>query len=252
MTRHKPRYQPGDHIGGRYQVHDIKMGGMGEVYLCLDQEEMHPYALKTFQQRYQSNALRQAFEQEVATWVALENHPNIVRCYLMDILDSQPFMKLEWIAGKQGRGTDLRGWLRYAPLDLREVLNFAIDICRGLIHAQDKEPGIVHCDLKPENILVTQNGMAKITDLGLARIIKLAKLEIYETKRERIERQSIRDGIVGTPAYMAPEQWYGEALDVRTDIYAIGCILYEMLTAKLPFQATTLDDLRCQHLGMGI
>ena len=94
MTRPKPRYQPGDRIGGRYQVHKALLGGMGEVYLCLDLEEMVPYALKTFQPRYQSSLLRRAFEQEVATWVALEKHPNIVRCFLMDILDNQPFMVL--------------------------------------------------------------------------------------------------------------------------------------------------------------
>ena len=118
--RPTPRYQPGDKIGGRYQVHQALMGGMGEVYLCLDLEEMYPYALKTFQQRYQTNAqrLRVAFEREVATWVALEKHPNIVRCFYMDTLDNQPFMVLEWIAGEPGRGTDLQGWLRRGPLGL--------------------------------------------------------------------------------------------------------------------------------------
>lgn len=84
-SRSQPRYQPGDKIGGRYQVHQALMGGMGEVYLCLDLEETLPYALKTFQQRYQTGTqrLRQAFEKEVATWVALEKHPNIVRCFYM-------------------------------------------------------------------------------------------------------------------------------------------------------------------------
>ena len=102
----QPRYQRGDRIANRYQVHQALLGGMGEVYLCLDLEENLPYALKTFQQRYLTDPqrLRQAFEQEVATWIALEKHPNIVRCFYMTTLDRQPFMVLEWIAGEEGRG----------------------------------------------------------------------------------------------------------------------------------------------------
>jgi tetratricopeptide (TPR) repeat protein len=253
----KPRYQPGHKIGGRYQVHQALMGGMGEVYLCLDLEEMYPYALKTFQQRYLTDALRlrRAFEKEVATWVALEKHPNIVRCFYMDTLDNQPFMVLEWIAGEEGRGTDLRGWLRRGPLDLQLALDFTIDICRGLIHTQEKQPGLVHRDLKPENILIAQGGLAKITDFGLAQVVQAADWETtVGAESETDDHQSLlsRDGIVGTPRYMAPEQWRAETLDIRTDIYAVGCILYEMLTGRWPFQATTLNSLRRQHLEAGI
>jgi serine/threonine protein kinase/Tfp pilus assembly protein PilF len=248
----QPRYRPGDKIGGRYQVHRALMGGMGEVYLCLDLEEMYPYALKTFQRRYLGDPkkLQAIFEQEVATWVALEKHPNIVRCYWMDILDNQPFMVLEWIAGEEGRGTDLRSWLRRGPLDLRLALDFTIDICRGLSHAQEKQPGIVHRDLKPENILVAQGRLAKITDFGLAQIVQSAELEISRVESGVAGRQSLmgQGGIVGTPPYMAPEQWRGETLDARTDIYAVGCILYEMLTGGWPIQATTLTGFRRQHL----
>ena len=235
----QPRHQPGDKIGGRYQVHQALMGGMGEIYLCLDLETVQPYALKTFQQRFLTNPkLYAAFEKEVAIWVALEKHPNIVRCFMMKILDKQPFMVLEWIAGEPGRGPDLRGWLRRSPLDLRQALDFAIDICRGLVHAQEKQPGLVHRDLKPENILIAQGGLAKVTDFGLAEIIEEAGLGLDAAAVETDGRQSIvsRKGIAGTPAYMAPEQWRGESLDERTDIYALGCILYEMLTGEWPFQ----------------
>ncbi len=166
MTRAKPRYKPGDRIGGRYQVHQVKMGGMGEVYLCLDLEEMHPFALKTFQQRYQSSALRTAFEQEVVIWVALERHPNIVRCHWMQMLDNQPFMCLDWIAGEEGKGPDLRGWLRHGPLDLRTALEITLDIVHGLTHAHAKQPGLVHRDLKPENILVAQGPKPKSPTLA--------------------------------------------------------------------------------------
>jgi tetratricopeptide (TPR) repeat protein len=253
--RSQPRYQPGDKIGGRYQVHQALMGGMGEVYLCLDLETIHPYALKTFQQRYLTNPkLRTAFENEVATWVALEKHPNIVRCFHMDILDNQPFMILEWIAGEEGKGADLRSWLRRGPLDLRTALDFTIDICRGLIHAQEKQPGLVHRDLKQENILIAQGGLAKITDFGLAQIVQAAELEVTGATDETDERQSLlgQVAIVGTPAYMAPEQWLGDELDPRTDLYAVGCILYEMLTRSRPFEAKTVDGLRRQHMDASI
>lgn len=163
----------------------------------------------------------------------------------MDILDYQPFMLLEWIAGEEGKGTDLRDWLRHGPLELPVALEFVIDLCRGLIHAQEKQPGLVHRDLKPENILMAQSGrpksgVAKITDFGLAQIVESAGLKFVEanseTKAEGQQRPVRKGGIVGTPAYMAPEQWRGETLDERTDIYALGCILYEMLTGEWPFK----------------
>jgi eukaryotic-like serine/threonine-protein kinase len=248
LIKVKPRYKQGDRIGGRYLVHQALMGGMGEVYLCLDLEQMYPYALKTFQQRHleQAFGLRRAFEQEVLAWVALEKHPNIVRCFYMDTLDNQPFMVLEWIAGEQGKGADLRGWLRHGPLELKTVLDFAIDICRGLVHAQDKQPGIVHRDLKPENILVAQGGLAKITDFGLAQIVVQANLEVEggaspEGAATTSPQLSLAagGGIAGTPPYMPPEQWLpGAVLDERADIYALGCILYEMLTGQPPFSVS--------------
>ncbi|MDM8532223.1 tetratricopeptide repeat protein [Anaerolineales bacterium HSG25] len=243
-----PRYTPGDKIAGRYHVHDVKMGGMGEVYLCLDLKEMYPYALKTFQQRYLNQSLRAAFEQEVATWVALEKHPNIVRCFWMQILDNQPFMQLEWIAGHEYKGSDLRSWLRHGPLDTRHALEVAIDICRGLIHAQEKQPGFVHRDLKPENILMMQGGQAKITDFGLAAVMQKSEAKANVAVEDEFlsnpdnrtgtvsianPKSKIGNPIVGTPPYMPPEQWRGEPLDERTDIYALGCILYELLTGEM-------------------
>lgn len=235
----QPRYQPGDRIGGRYHVHKALLGGMGEVYLCLDLEEMNPYALKTFQQRYlkDTQRLRHSFEQEVATWIALERHPNIVHCSWMEIFNNQPFMGLEWIIGEQGRGADLRSWLGRGPLKMKLVLEIASDICRGLKHAREKQPGLVHRDLKPENILIAQGGLAKITDFGLAQFVKGAGLQPYTVGSATDWHQSFvsRNSIAGTPAYMAPEQWRGEMLDERTDIYALGCVLYEMLTGTRPF-----------------
>jgi serine/threonine-protein kinase len=212
---------------------------MGEVYLCLDLESMHPYALKTMQVRYHSENYRHLFEREALAWMQLEKHPNIVRCHYMDIIDHTPYLFLDWIYGDEQRPTDLRGWLRHNLLDKKSACNFVIDICRGLIHAQEKRPGIVHCDLKPENVLI-QNSRAMITDWGLVNIVRDEPLPT--------EGESHRRGIAGTPLYMAPEQWQGSALDQRTDIYAVGCIFYELLTGKPPFVGATVDQLRVLHL----
>lgn len=248
----RPRYRAGDTIGGRYEVHDALMGGMGEVYLCLDLEQKRPIALKTFQARILGNhPVRQAFDAEVKTWIALEKHPNIVRCYSIDLLDYQPFMTLEWVVGAEGRGTDLRGWLRQGSLNPRLALDFAIDICRGLTHAAQRQPGIVHQDLKPENVLIAQDGTAKITDWGLATVARHIAIQVDEhvPSGSYVRYHTlIGNKMAGTPPYMAPEQWCGEDVDQRTDIYAVGCILYEMLMGQRPYMASTARELRHQHL----
>ena len=248
-------YKLGDKIGGRYLVHKALMGGMGEVYLCLDMQHNYPIALKTFQSKFLINeSLREAFSKEVATWVALEKHPNIVRCFYMETIDNRPFMFLEWVASDGSHGTDLRSWLSRGPLNPQLALDFVIDVCRGLIHAGRKQPGIVHRDLKPENILISQERLAKITDFGLAKILQEAHLTVPQIQTIPVGRLSFTSvgGGSGTPLYMAPEQWRAESLDARTDVYAVGCILYEVLTGHWPFNANSVADLRDLHLNAGI
>lgn len=224
-------YSPGATIAGRYRVHQALLGGMGEIYLCVDLSEQTKYALKTIKERYAANhAVRAAFSAEVAIWVALEKHPNVVRCFGMRVLDNRPFMILEWVEGNERYGTDLHRWLRLEPLDLRTALQVGIDVCCGLEHAVVKQPGFVHCDLKPRNILLTNEPVAKVSDFGLSRVSEVAGLT------------------GGEPYYRAPEQWQGEKLDARADIYALGCILYEMLSGRPPYDATELASLRRLHL----
>ena len=253
-----PRYRRGDRIGGRYQVHQALAGGMGEVYLCLDLKTVQPIALKTIHRRYlKYQEIHQRFEQEAYTWVSLEKHPHIVRCGLLDTLDNLPFLFLEWILGEDGRGTDLRSWLRHGALSPQRSIQLAIDVCRGLAYAHAKVRGLVHRDLKPENVLVAYGGIAKITDFGLAKLVQETDLltptsnpivsGASESHHNRFGLTNV-GGVVGTPAYMAPEQWRGEALDRRTDLYALGCILFEMLTGRTAFSAPTLDALRQAHL----
>jgi tetratricopeptide (TPR) repeat protein len=247
---HEPRYRKGDKIGGRYWVHKALAGGMGEVYLCLDLKENVPLALKTFQARYlTSPKAKEYFEREAATWVALENHPNVVRCFYMNTVDNTPFLVLEWVAGEEGDGTDLRDWLnRRGPLEPRRALEFTLDVCRALQHAQKKVPGFVHCDVKPENILLAQAQLAKLTDFGLAKVVRDAGLVPNEEAAPAAGARWQVSSAGGTPPYMAPEQWRGEAVDARTDVYAVGCVLYELLTGRWPYHADSTEGLKRRHL----
>ena len=162
----KARYKPGEKIGKNYLVHQTHLGGMGEVYLCLDILTNVPLALKTFQERFLSNInMQKLFEKEAEIWLDLKKHPNIVKCISMQILDNIPFLLLEWIVGDEKIGVSLRNYITYDRIDLLHKLNFAVDICRALIHANKTKQGFVHRDLKPENILITKDLVAKVTDL---------------------------------------------------------------------------------------
>jgi len=158
--------------------------------------------------------MRQLFAEEGALWVQLEKHPFIVRAFLVQNYDGHPFVITEYVRGPDGMGSDLRAWLGHARLTLALAVEMALQIAQGMQHATRKIPGMVHRDLKPANILVDERGRAMVTDFGLSRAAEAG---------------------AGTPAYMSPEQWMGGSLDQRTEIYAYGCILYEMFSGHRMF-----------------
>ncbi len=222
------RYQIGDKIGDRYEVLAIHRGTMGVVYGTFDQEEKLPRALKTLQQRYAGDStMRDLFAAEALTWVKLEKHPFIVRAYLVDRFDAQTYVITEYIRGQKNMGGDLRGWLGHPKLTLPVAVEMALQIAQGMQHAVRKVPGLIHRDLKPANILVDDRARAMVTDFGLAYAEAAG---------------------AGTPAYMAPEQWRSETLDIRTDIYAYGCILYEMFTGHRMYAARSEGEWEAAHL----
>jgi tetratricopeptide (TPR) repeat protein len=223
------RWKIGEKIGGRYEVLAIHKGAMGVVYGTFDHKLHRPRALKTIQDRHASNEkLRHAFAIEAAVWVRLEQHPFIARAYTVTRFDDLPYVVSEYVRGKEGRGPDLRSWIGDPSLSLAIAVELALQIAQGMQHAVHKVQGLVHQDLKPANILVNELGQAMVTDFGLAWA-----------------------GLAGgTPAYMAPEQWRSERCDTRTDIYAYGCILYELFTAHRLYAATTEEEWRRGHLGL--
>ncbi len=221
-------YELGDKIGGRYEVSAIHHGELGVVYGCFDHQTKLPRALKTVRARHASDKqVFSLFESEAAVWISLEKHPYIVRAYLVERFKNLPYVITEYMRGPEGMEGDLRGWLGHPRLTLPVAVTMALQIAQGMQHAVRKVPNLVHRDLKPGNILVNGDGKAMVTDFGLVHAAQSG---------------------AGTPAYMSPEQWRAEALDARSDIYAYGCILFEMFTAHRLFPALTDRDWERAHL----
>jgi tetratricopeptide (TPR) repeat protein len=239
-ARGSTAFQIGDRIGDRYQVYEVFVGGMGEVYLCLDEQSRLPCALKRPRLRPE-RALESiaSLGDEVRVWMSLGSHPNVVECLGLLQFDGHHFIQLEWVLGAAGSRPDLRSLLtRRGKLVLQTAAGYVVDIARGLCHAQSRLPGLVHRDLKPENVLLGSDNRAKITDFGLAVL-----------RDGAVQGQPAVEG-AGTYFYMAPEQWRGEPLDPRTDIYAVGCIFFELLAGHPPFaeNGILLGELRQRHL----
>jgi tetratricopeptide (TPR) repeat protein len=221
-------YKVGEKIGDRFEVSAIHHGELGVVYGCFDHKTKLPRALKTVRARHASDKqVLSLFENEAAIWVSLGKHPYIVRAYLVERFKNLPYVITEYIRGPEGMEGDLRGWLGHPRLTLPVAVAMALQVAQGMQHAVRKVPNLVHRDLKPANILVNGDGKAMVTDFGLVHAAQSG---------------------AGTPAYMSPEQWRAEALDARSDIYAYGCILFEMLTAHRLFPAVTERDWERAHL----
>ncbi len=221
-------YKVGGKIGGRYEVSAIHHGELGVVYGCFDHRTKLPRALKTVRARHaRDKQVLSLFESEASVWISLEKHPYIVRAYLVERFESFPYVITEYVRGPEGMEGDLRGWLGHPRLTLPVAVAMALQIAQGMQHAVRKVPNLVHRDLKPANILVNGEGKAMVTDFGLVHAAQSG---------------------AGTPAYMSPEQWRAEALDARSDIYAYGCILFEMFTAHRLFAVFTEREWERAHL----
>jgi len=253
-------YPPGTRIG-QYEIASLPMmGGMGVVYFALDHgNNDRPVALKTFRpELLPDRAARDRFLREGTAWVELGSHPHIVRCYKVEYIDPTAFLVLELIAKEQDMSdASLRSWLIPGhPLPLEQGLLFALQIARGMQHATEKIPGFVHRDLKPENILVgadklpgTNINRLRVTDFGLVKTIASSDISTVGNENELKPNQVQFTRGVGTPLYMAPEQWKGEPVGVFTDVYAFGCILYEMLSGQFAANGESITELQSSHFN---
>jgi eukaryotic-like serine/threonine-protein kinase len=215
---------------GQYEIRSpLGAGGMGEVYRAHDTRLDREVAIKVLPESLTADPDRlRRFEQEARAAAAL-NHPNILAVYQMATHEGVSHMVSELLDGET-----LRERLKRGPIPLRKAIDYAVQIARGLAAAHDK--GIVHRDLKPDNLFVTKDGRVKILDFGLA---KLAQPRDAYGVEATIAEETEPGMVMGTTGYMSPEQVRGKIADHRSDIFAFGTILYEMVTGKQTFRKPT-------------
>ncbi len=208
---------------GHYRIESmLGVGGMGEVYLATDDKLRRKVALKILPAEYTSNDERVKRFQLEARAISALNHPNIVTIYDVGNIDGINYIATEYVEGKTLR--ELVG----VNLKIKDVLGIIIQSCEALSAAHNAK--IIHRDIKPENIMIRPDGYVKILDFGLA---KLAEIDLNTLKNFN---QTAKGVIIGTPAYMSPEQVADDKVDHRTDLWSIGVVLYELLTNTNPFK----------------
>jgi serine/threonine protein kinase/Flp pilus assembly protein TadD len=221
---------------GHYEISEsIGSGGMGEVYLATDVVAGRKAALKLLPLRFTGDAERlKRFEREARAVVAL-NHPNILTVYEIGEDHSTHYIASELIEGET-----LRQRLTRGPMQLNEAVDVTIQVASALAAAH--QAGIVHRDIKPENIMLRPDGYVKVLDFGIAKLAEQEVPPTTPTDEALLLVQTNLGSILGTVRYMSPEQACGEHVDKSTDIWSLGVVLYEMLTAHAPFTGDTPQD----------
>ena len=217
-------------ISNRYRIiKKIASGGMADVYLSTDLKLDRLVAIKILSANYASDKIFVARFKREAQILAKLNDPNIVAVHDWGEFDSSYFICMEYIKGQSLREIiDKKG-----VVNPKIVVNYAIQICSALELAHRND--LIHRDIKPQNILITPEGVVKITDFGIAKSLNT---DITKTLN-----------IIGTAHYISPEQAQGRILDCRTDIYSLGIVMYEMLTADVPFRGESSIDISLKHIS---
>jgi Tol biopolymer transport system component len=226
----------GRQIGSHKILSLLGAGGMGEVYHAHDTKLGRDVAIKVVASVFLSNPERLARFEREARVLATLNHPHIGAIYGLEEADGVRGLVLELV-----HGATLAERLVLGPLPVQEALTLARQIAEALEAAHEK--GIIHRDLKPGNIKITPDGTVKVLDFGLAKVFAGEGSGNDVSTMRPITIEETREGVIaGTAAYMSPEQARGKAVDKRTDIWAFGCVLYEMLTGRPPFRGETISD----------
>ena len=209
-------------------VSRLGAGGMGEVYRAYDSTLARDVAIKVLPPHMSDDPeMRERFEREAQALAAL-SHPNILAIHELGCVEGVSFVVTELLEGES-----LRQRLAHGPLPWRSVVEVSTQAADALAVAHAK--GVVHRDVKPENLFLLKNGWLKMLDFGLARLTTVGEEADHRTMAVLTEARRI----LGTLGYMAPEQAVGEPAGPRADIFALGCVMYEMVTGKRPFQGTT-------------
>src|ERR1700730_6897997 len=224
----------GTRLGDCEIIAPLGEGAMGQVYRARDQSLGREVAVKVLPEELASDRDRlRRFEQEARAAAAL-NHPNILAVYRFSTTEElAPYLVTELLQGQT-----LRERLQQGEIPVRKAVEFALQTARGLAAAHAR--GIVHRDLKPENLFLTRDGVVKILDFGLAKLVGPGATG----PQSSVATVSVTESgvVLGTVGDMSPEQVRGQALDHRTDIFSLGAVFYEMLSGKRAFQGTTAAD----------
>jgi len=228
---------PGTVFAGRYEILEhIGAGGMGEVYRAIDKNLGRHVAVKILPAAFADDKERMARFEREAKLLAVLNHPNIAAIHGLEESEGRRFLVLELVEGET-----LQARLNRGPLPVDEALETCRELAEGLEAAHEK--GIIHRDLKPGNIMITPEGKVKILDFGLAKAYGGETTGVAIENSPTITAQMTEPGVIlGTAAYMSPEQSRGRAVDRRSDIWAFGCVLYECLTGTRAFYGETVSD----------
>ena len=216
----------------RYEVQQkIGVGGMADVYRGKDTLLGRPVAIKILHQNFGSDQDFVARFKREAQAAGKLNHPNVVSMYDVGFDQGFHYIVMEYVSG-----CTLKEYIHHhgAQVTVQEAVKITVAIAEGLEHAHMM--GIVHCDVKPHNILITDSGRVKVTDFGIARAINSATTMMYT------------NSVMGSAHYISPEQASGKSINVSTDIYSLGVVLYELLTGEVPFRGETPVSVALQHV----
>lgn len=216
----------------RYEVQQkIGVGGMADVYLGKDTLLGRPVAIKILHQNFGSDQDFVARFKREAQAAGKLNHPNVVSMYDVGFDQGFHYIIMEYVSG-----CTLKEYIQHHgnQVSVQEAVKIVVAIAEGLEHAHMM--GIVHCDIKPHNILITDSGRIKVTDFGIARAINTAATMMYT------------NSVMGSAHYISPEQASGKSINVSTDIYSLGVVLYELLTGEVPFRGETPVSVALQHV----
>jgi len=228
---------PGRRLGPYEILSAIGAGGMGEVYQAHDTKLGRDVAIKVLPEAFAHDPERLSRFQREAKILASLNHPNIAMIYGLDQSEGTQFLVMELVPGET-----LGDRLKAGPVPVDEALKIAVQIAEALEAAHEKN--IIHRDLKPANVKVTPEGKAKVLDFGLAKAFEGDAANEDMNNSPTLSRAATMQGVIlGTAAYMSPEQARGKPTDKRTDIWALGCVLYELLTGKQAFRGEDITEI---------
>ena len=217
-------------------IEKIGQGGMGEVYRAEDTNLSRDVAIKVLPEQFTKDPQRLARFEREAKLLASLNHPNIAAIYGLEEADGVRFLALELVPGETLQERVAKG-----PLPVEEALEICRQITEGVEAAHEK--GVIHRDLKPANVKVTPEGKVKILDFGLAKAFEAEPPVTDISQSPTLTEEMTRAGVIlGTAAYMSPEQAKGKSVDKRADIFAFGAVLYELLTARRAFEGETITE----------